>query len=91
MLRKTVTAEQGDTAIPLDIFESTLPAYWLQKTSGGHRLLIINWRDDAAIMPVDWKRIGKKAAQARDFWTGDIEIPSDAVALEPHSCKLWEF
>ena len=91
MLRKTVTAEQGDTAIPLDIFESTLPTYWLQKTSGGHRLLIINWRDDAAIMPVDWKRIGKKAAQARDFWTGDIEIPSDAVALEPHSCKLWEF
>ncbi len=91
MLRKVVSAEQGETAIPLDLFESELPVYWLQKTSAGHRLLIVNWQDSAAELPVDWARIGVKPSQARDFWSGAVETPADKVMLEAHSCKLWEF
>ena len=91
LARKVVSAESGETAIPLDLFESSLPVYWLQKISTGYRLLVVNWQDSAAVIPVDWQRVGRKPSQVREFWSGSVSAAPDAAELPPHSCLLWEF
>lgn len=91
LVRKTVAAESGEAAVPLDLFESTLPSYWLQKTSHGRRLLVINWEDTPAGMSIDWQRIGRKPSQVRDFWNGTVSPCPEKAELAPHSCILIEF
>ncbi len=91
MLRKLLEAPAGETGIPLDLFSAELPVTWLQKVGNQHRLLVINWTDQDAVIPVDWKRIGLAPTRVRDFWTDQISDPPKELALGPHHCKLLEF
>ena len=91
LARKTVAAESGYACRPLDMFEHRLPVYWTQKLKKGGRALVINWTDQAQEIPLDWNQLAPGISEVRDFWNGKTEKCSDCIALEPHSCRLWEF
>ncbi|MBR0459977.1 MAG: alpha-galactosidase [Victivallales bacterium] len=91
MLRKVVSAASGETGIPLDLFSSQLPAYWLQKVGNAQRLLVINWTDQAQEFPLDWKAYGGKPDSVRNFWTDQIMPATLSVSLEPHHSWFVEF
>ena len=42
-------------------------------------------------IPLDWNKLAPGISEVRDFWNGKTEKCSERIALEPHSCKLWEF
>ena len=52
---------------------------------------MINWTDREQEIPLDWKRLAPGVSEVRDFWLSQVEKCPERVALEPHSCKLWEF
>ena len=91
LARKTVSAESGFCTRPLDIFELELPVYWTQKLKKGGRVLVINWEDAAQEIPLDWNQLAPGVNEVRDFWNSRTEKCPERIALEPHSCKLWEF
>lgn len=92
LLRRVVSASPGETGIPLDLLSSELPTYWIQHLFNGNtRLLLINWQDIPAVIPLDWRKLGAQPTQARDFWTDEVVSVSSAIELQPHSCKLIEF
>ena len=91
LARKTVSAESGCCTRPLDMFEHALPVYWTQKLKKGGRVLVVNWEDEAKEISLDWKRLAPGVNDVRDFWDSRTEKCPERIALEPHSCKLWEF
>ncbi len=94
LARKVVAAERGETGIPLDLFSSDRPAFWLQKLAAGRsRLLLINWDDKAKSMSFDLAKNGLNYSKASDFWTGSqikMKAGKTEVNLAPHSCLLAE-
>ncbi len=73
------------------MFEHELPVYWTQKLKNGGRALVINWTDQAQEIPLDWNKLAPGVSEVRNFWNGKTEKCADRIALEPHSCRLWEF
>ena len=87
--RRTVAAERGETAIPLDLFESEVPKYWLQKVGNHHRILMINWEDVPGELTFDLSAHGITGRSAVDFWTDEpVRIKSGKLqeVLPPRSC-----
>ncbi|OGV52290.1 MAG: hypothetical protein A2X49_17155 [Lentisphaerae bacterium GWF2_52_8] len=89
LARRTVSAESGDAAIPLDLFENRLPKYWIQKLGKGHRVLLINWEDKPAELSLDLRKHGISGSKAVNFWT-DAHVPLKngviKADLKPRSC-----
>lgn len=96
LCRKTVAAEPGDGGIALDLFESDLPAKFVQKFKSGIRILAINWNDyDKQTFSFDLEKCGISGGmKASDFWSGKT-VTHDGKRLEfelaPHTCSLIEF
>jgi len=89
LARRTVAAEVGKTAIPLDLFKSDLPAHWLQKVGDKHRILLINWSDEAKEMTFNLNQYGINSNQAVNFWNDEaVKIDQGKITtiLEPRSC-----
>ena len=89
MARRTVSAVSGNAAIPLDLFSSALPSYWLQKAGDSFRVLLINWTDEPAEKILDLEQLGLDSAKAVNFWTDEeIKISNGRIAanLAPRSC-----
>jgi len=89
LARRTVAAEYGAAAIPLDLFESELPAVWLQKLNRKHRLLLINWTDEAITKSFDFNHYGIHASTAVNFWNDQkITLKNGCIqiSIEPRSC-----
>ena len=75
LARRTASAVHGEQGIPLDLYQTTMPAKWLQKLPNGkHRVLLINWGDEPREMSFDCAAQGIRAEKARDFWH-DTELP----------------
>ncbi|MPN09609.1 hypothetical protein SDC9_156900 [bioreactor metagenome] len=94
LARKVVSAEPGETAVPLDLFEQEHARFWLQKIPGGHRLLLVNWENEPQELAFDLKRHGLPPGDAVDFWRGRrIGCRGGRVEalLPPRSCLLLEF
>ena len=62
-----------------------------QKLEKGGRVLVINWKDEAKEIPLDWKKLAPSISEVRNFWNGKAEKCVPRIRLEPHSCRLWEF
>jgi hypothetical protein len=93
LARRTVSAERGEAARPLDLFESERPSYWLQKLSKGHRVLMVNWGDEPASREVDLKALGIEAKSARNFWNDEAVSIENGVLkakLQPATCLMAE-
>ncbi len=91
LARRTVSAETGETAIPLDLFSSNIPAYWLQKVGKKHRVLLINWNDRTSEMSLDLSKYGINSIKAVNFWNDEtVKIKQNRIntILEPRSCLL---
>ncbi|MDD2478906.1 MAG: alpha-galactosidase [Victivallaceae bacterium] len=89
LARRTAAAEVGETAIPLDLFESELPCRWLQKVGNKYRLLLINWQDSSCEEVFDLRRQGIDAKQAVNFWNDqNVKIINGEIiaTLEARSC-----
>ncbi len=93
LARRTVSAEKGDTAIPLDLFESELPSRWLQKVGNRHRVLLINWKEEPSAAIFELKEYGIESNTALNFWNDTpVKIISGKIenVLAPRSCLLIE-
>ena len=94
LLRKTVSAEKGEAAVPLDLFRSSLPSCWVQRLpSHAHRVLLINWTSKEAEHSVDLRALNLAGRCAMDFWKDQpIRIAHGKITarLAPHSCLLAE-
>ena len=88
LARKVVSAEQGKTAIPLDLFSSKLPSKWQQELAHGGRILLVNWLDEAQIIKVDIPNLPEKAT---NFWTGKTMTVPKEIELAPRSCLLLQY
>jgi len=91
LARRVVSAESGAAAIPLDLFETEKPSVWLQKLENGHRVLLINWTDQAEERSFDLNAHGIKAKSAADFWHDTPVAVDNGVIrtnLQPRSCLL---
>jgi len=89
LARRTVSAKHGKTAIPLDLFKSNLPAYWLQEVDDKHRVLLINWNDEAKEISFDLNKHGINSSQVVNFWNDEpVKIANNKIEiiLEPRSC-----
>lgn len=93
LARRIVAAEPAEAAIPLDLFKSEKASVWLQKTSSGHRVLLINWKDEEAEMEFRLDTHGVSGGNAVNFWNDqpvDISSGKIKVVLKPRSCLLTE-
>ena len=94
LARRLVSAIHGDQGLPLDLYENTMPATWLQKLPGkGHRVLLINWTDKPMMAEFDCKSHGVNGMSARDFWHDTVYPVTDGkltAQLAPRSCLLAE-
>ena len=91
LARRVVSAESGETGIPLDLFRSKRPSYWHQKLKHGHRVLLINWSDESGFRELELASLGISASSAVNFWTGEkipVERNCIRVELPPRSCLL---
>lgn len=92
LLRRAVQAEKGSAAIPLDLFQSKYPSYWVQKLASGlHRVLLINWEDRARVLDLDLAGLNVPYLNLANFWTGEsvsVRGGKLSVKLLPHSCLL---
>lgn len=91
LARRVVSADSGEAALPLDLFHSVRPSYWLQRVGTYHRLLIINWTDAAAVYPFDLKEHHMAATTIVNFWTDQVVPISQGMIqaeLPPRSCLL---
>ncbi len=91
LLRRTVSAEPGEAAVPLDLFESELPSRWLQKLRDGWRVLLVNWGGEPREVEFDFAAHNIRAVSAVDFWN-DAELPLSGgrlrTTLAPCSCRF---
>jgi hypothetical protein len=94
LLRRTVQAEKGEAAVPIDLFRSKYPSYWVQKLSSGlHRVLLINWSDKSAVLSLDLAALNVPFLELRDFWNDEevlVKRGKLLVNLAPHACFLGE-
>ncbi len=91
LLRKTVSAKRGAAGIPLDLFQSEHPSKWIQKTSAGHRIMLVNWSDEEKIMSLDLKEHGISSSKLIDLWTDEATAASKGKIvrkLKPHASYL---
>jgi len=91
LARRVVSAESGEAAIPLDLFCSERPVYWLQRVGHYHRLLIANWSDKPAEHTFDFNTHHIIAKTAVNFWNVQALPVVDGVIraeLPPRSCLL---
>ena len=91
LARRTVSAEVGDTGTPLDLFNSDIPAHWLQKVGDKHRILLINWNDEASEMTFDLNKHGIESCEAVNFWNDEtVKVDNNKIyaSLRPRSCLL---
>lgn len=89
LARRTVSAELGDTAVALDLFESALPSYWIQKTPSGHRVLLVNWEDSPAVRRLDLGALGIPSRSCMNFWNDRLVHVRNGILeeeLPPRSC-----
>lgn len=94
LVRKIVSAEKGEAAIPVDLFRAELPSVWVQKMpSRRHRVLLVNWMDEDRELTVDLTALNLSMRNATNFWTGEhVSIVSGKIAsqLPAHGCLLVE-
>ena len=93
LARRVVSAESGEAAVPLDLFESALPSCWLQKLKRGFRVLLVNWDDRERERVFDLAPLGLAHCRAVNFWNyRKIRIKDGRIAAElaPRSCLLAE-
>ncbi len=93
LARRTVSAEPGEVAIPLDLFERELPETWLQPVNGRHRILLINWKDESEKHVFDLAEHGLDGTSAVNFWNDEpvvIENGRIEVELPARSCLFAE-
>ncbi len=93
LARKTVSAEPGEPGRPVDLFEDDYASLWIQKTAAGHRVLQINWTDDAKPFSFELQKHGISAEKARNFWNGSaVDVSSGKMEgiLPARSCLLAE-
>lgn len=91
LARRTVSAESGDAAVPLDLFSSDRPSYWLQKLKRGNRALLINWEDTEQERSIDLNALGLQPRKAVNFWNDKaVRIVRGRITevLPPRSCLL---
>ncbi|MCI7643494.1 MAG: alpha-galactosidase [Lentisphaeria bacterium] len=89
LARRAVSAEFGEAALPLDLFTSEQPAYYLQKVGKAHRLLMINWGETAKEMGVDLNKFDLPSSNIVNFWNDEpVKAVNGRLAAEiqPHSC-----
>lgn len=94
LVRRTVAAPRGCAGVPLDLFASERPAKWIQRTSAGWRVLLINWSDAPKELALDIGAFGISAEKGRNFWTDKTVKARGGVLttpLPPHACLLVEF
>lgn len=93
LARRIVSAETGETGIPLDLFLAEKPSYWLQRIRSGHRALLINWTAEKKQLGIELRQYGIRGGAASNFWTGE-PLPFDGgsltAVLNPQSCLLAE-
>ena len=68
LARRVVAAESGESAVPLDLFQSEIPSYWLPKLRNGYRVLIVNWQDNEDEFTFDLENHGINCRKAVNFW-----------------------
>jgi hypothetical protein len=94
LLRRAVQAEKGDAAVPIDLFRSNLPSYWVQKLSSGlHRALLVNWGEKSALLTLDLAALNVPLRRLRNFWNDEAVVTKSgklSLKLAPHSCVLVE-
>ncbi len=89
LARRAVSAEFGEAALPLDLFTSEQPAYYLQKVGKAHRLLMINWGETAKEMGFDLNKFDLPSSNIVNFWNDEpVKAVNGRLAAEiqPHSC-----
>ena len=91
LAQRVVSAESCEAAIPLDLFASELPAYWLQSGKDYWRALLINWTEEPQQRVFDLAEHGITATTAVNFWNDtlvELTARKISVKLQPHSCLL---
>ena len=91
LARRTVSAESGEAAIPLDLFTSDRPSYWFQKLKKERRVLMINWEDTPQERSIDLNALGLQGRKAVNFWNDkSVRITRGRITevLPPRSCLL---
>jgi hypothetical protein len=94
LARRVVAAESGESAVPLDLFHSETPSYWLQKLQNGCRVLIVNWQDRDNEFTVDLEKHGIACRKAVNFWNGrPVRLRNGQIreTVPARSCLLTEF
>lgn len=95
LARRAVSAVSLESAIPLDLFESERPSYWLQKSNKLTRVLLVNWDDtkelERALDLAEHKVMGRKV---KNFWNDEpIKLEKESILriiIPPRSCILAE-
>lgn len=94
MARRTVSAESGEAAIPLDMFTSAIPKYWVQKVGAAkRRVLMVNWEDAPSVLRMDLKKLGVEGRNYRNFWNDSpVRVKNGILEeeLAPRSCLFVE-
>ncbi|MBO4304788.1 MAG: alpha-galactosidase [Lentisphaeria bacterium] len=95
LARKLVSAAPGLPAVPLDLFQTSLPSVFLQNLAkGAFRVLFINWTEEEKEFSLELeKRFGLSASWGRDFWReAPLRLTKGVLrkTLAPHSCLLAE-
>lgn len=94
LVRRTVAAERGGAGVPVDLFASRYPGYWIQTLRDGKRALLVNWEDQRQRLTFDLNGHGVQGDSGRDFWTDEpVEVCGGRIEVElpPHACRLVEF
>ena len=91
LAQRVVSAESCEAAIPLDLFASELPSYWLQAGKNCRRALLVNWTDEPQQRVFDLTKQGINATSAVNFWNDApvlIKAGKISAELQPRSCLL---
>lgn len=94
LVRRTVAAPRGQAGVPLDLFSTTHAARWVQQTATGHRVLLVNWADEAGEFSFDLRSSGISNERGRNFWTdATVNARNGVISAElpAHGCLLVEF
>ncbi len=89
LARRTVAADSGEAALPLDMFSTALPKYWVQKVKDYHRVLLINWDDAPGVVRMNLNQLGLPSKNLTNFWNDQPVTAKNGVIeteLPPRSC-----
>ena len=93
LARRVVAAESGEAAIPLDLFKSEIPAYWVQKLSKGYRVLMVNWSEKNQELKLNLQSLSIIYHTAINFWNDHpVKIRNSRIEeiVPARSCLLIE-